>query len=58
MTIARLKRWGIAYYNRTAQDAVNHMKDRAKADGGLWGLLQRARDARSDVDGHRRQGPG
>ncbi len=35
MTIARLKRWGIAYYNRTAQDAVNHMKDRAKANGGL-----------------------
>jgi conjugative relaxase-like TrwC/TraI family protein len=35
MTIARLKRWGIAYYNRTAEDAVNHMKDRAKANGGL-----------------------
>lgn len=35
MTIARLKRWGIAYYNRTAQDAVNHMKDREKANGGL-----------------------
>ncbi|TXI56466.1 MobF family relaxase [Mycolicibacterium mageritense] len=35
MTIARLKRWGIAYYNRTAEDAVNQMKDRAKANGGL-----------------------
>jgi len=35
VTIARLKRWGIAYYNRTAEDAVNHMKDRAKANGGL-----------------------
>ncbi|MGD9620604.1 MAG: MobF family relaxase [Mycolicibacterium sp.] len=35
MTIARLKRWGINYYNRTAQDAVNQMKDRAGAGGGL-----------------------
>lgn len=35
LTIARLKRWGISYYNRTAQDAVNQMKDRAKANGGL-----------------------
>ncbi len=35
LTIARLKRWGIGYYKRTAQDAVDHMKDRAKANGGL-----------------------
>lgn len=35
LTIARLKRWGIAYYNRTASDAIDHMKDRAKANGGL-----------------------
>jgi conjugative relaxase-like TrwC/TraI family protein len=35
LTIARLKRWGIAYYSRTARDAVDHMKDRAQANGGL-----------------------
>ena len=35
LTIARLKRWGINYYNRTAQDAVDQMKDRAAAGGGL-----------------------
>lgn len=35
LTIARLKRWGIAYYSRTARDAVDQMKDRAQANGGL-----------------------
>lgn len=35
LTVARLKRWGISYYNRTAQDAIDHMKDRQKANGGL-----------------------
>ncbi len=35
LTIARLKRWGINYYNRTAADAVDQMKDRAAAGGGL-----------------------